>query len=231
MKPKMRLLATALAVGLAVTGGHAIAQMAVFDPANFTQNLQQVGHMVSQMEQLRQQLQTARDQLAQQKAQYEAITGSRGMSLLQTDINRGYIPRNWQETLSGGNSQIANLASDIKRAAGYLSDADLAGINSVYRAALRRSGDQAANNMASNAAVFQESGDRFQRLEILMGSIDSATDDKAIQDLQARIQVEQVMLQNELIRAQSMNAMIEEQRHVERQRQRQQAMSESFDYP
>lgn len=230
MKLKGALLAAAL---VAMTGSvltPAQAQFAVFDPANFTQNLQQVGHMLAQLQKLQTQIQTARDTLDQQRAQYDAITGSRGMGALRTDQYDGYLPGQWNGALTGGNGELEALAEEIKRTAGYLQGQDLARINSAYRDALRRSGDRAANNMAGTAAVFEQSSERFQRLEVLMNRIDTAQDDKAIQDLQARIQVEQVMLQNELIRAQAMAAMVQQQQAVERQRQHQRASSHSFDY-
>lgn len=229
MKITIMAAAVALSVGMALNAGTASAQAVVFDPTNFAQNLQQVAHMLTQLQKLQQQIKTAQDQLQQQKQQYAAITGSRGMGTLQTDNNRGYIPRSWQETLSG-NGQIGALAGDIKRSAGYLEDKNLTGLNDAYRKALRRSGDQAATGMAANAAVFQEAGGRFQRLQTLMDRIETASDDKAVQDLSARIQVEQVMLQNEMIRAQSMNAMVLQQQQVEKERQRQGMMSHSFDY-
>lgn len=151
------------------------------------------------------------------------------MGRILTEATRDYIPRNWQETLNAA-GEIRNLANDIKASASYLSDKDLAGINTAYLDVLRKSGDAAVNGMAANSMVFQQSGDRFQRLQVLMDKIDTAEDQKAIDDLQARIQVEQVMLQNELIRAQAMNAMIVQQRQIQLESQRQRAASESFDY-
>jgi len=226
----MKLRIAALALMLTICSGVANAQWAVYDAANWTSNFQQVAKMVSQLQKMQQQIETARNQLNQAKQQYQAITGSRGMSLLTTDTNRLYIPKSWKETLNGGNSEIGKLADQIRKTAGYLEDRNLEGLNQYYKDALRKRGDQAANDMAASATVFEESGERFERLQRLMDTIESASDDKAIQDLQARIQVEQVMLQNELVRAQAMNATIQQQQQVERERQRQRASSHSFKY-
>ena len=84
--------------------------------------------------------------------------------------------------------------------------------------------------VAANAMVSQKSSKRFDRIATLMQRIDSATDPKAIADLQARIQIEQTMLQNELIRAQAMNAMIVNQREVDYQAAQQRAAAQSFKY-
>lgn len=227
MKIMKSILATSLATAL-LMGVPAQAQWAVFDAAAAEQNLEQIAHMVSQLKSMADQLQTAKSQLDQAKRQYEAVTGSRGMGALVTDTNRNYLPSDWEGALGGGNSSLKTLARQISKEAGYLSDTDLSGINQAYRDALRRSGDRAAYGQAANAAVFEESGERFNKIKSLMDRIDTAGDEKAIMDLQARIQVEQVMLQNELIRAQSMNAMVQQQQQVERERQKQKAMSESF---
>ena len=51
---------------------------------------------------------------------------------------------------------------------------------------------------------------RLQQIEGLMGKINSATDPKAIADLQARIQIEQAKIQNEQTRIQMYKMMQEE---------------------
>lgn len=227
MKFMARVLLTTmlvLCVGLPVK-----AQFVVFDPTNFTQNLQQVAHMLTQLKRLQTQIEMAKGQWDTAKSQLEAMKGSRGMGRILTEAGRDYIPRNWQETLNAA-GEIRNLANDIKASANYLSDKDLSRVNRAYLDALRASGDAAVNGMAANTMVFQQSGDRFQRLQVLMDKIESADDQKAIEDLQARIQIEQVMLENELIRAQSMNAMIQQQAQIREERDRQLIMSESFDY-
>ncbi len=209
----------------------ATAQMATFDHANFIQSIQQVKHMVTSLQRMQDQLTTMRGQLAQAQQQYQAITGSRGMGNIVTDQARDYIPRNWRETLAANQSgEYGRLVGEIRESAGYLANADLEGINQAYRESLQASGERAITNQAAHAAVFEESGARFERIQTLMDHIETATDDKAVQDLQARIQVEQVMLQNELIRAQAMASMMQAQERVEREASRQRAAAQSFKY-
>ena len=50
-----------------------------------------------------------------------------------------------------------------------------------------------------------------------MGQINSTTDMKSIGELQARIEIENGMLLNELIKLQSMNALIDNSRRVQQQ--------------
>ncbi len=218
----------ALVLTLAV-GMPARAQFAVFDPANFAQNLQQVAHMLTQLKRIQDQIQIARNQFETAKAQLQGATGHRGMGRIIVDQARDYLPPDWRDAVNAGGS-VVSLARDIKAQAGYLSDADLSRVNSAYRDALRASGDSAVNGMASAAAVFEQSASRFQRLQVLMDKIETADDAKAIDDLQARIAVEQTMLQNDMIRAQAMNAMIVQRQQIELEKQKQQAAAESFDY-
>lgn len=227
----MKFLVRAIAalVLTLIAGLPARAQFAVFDPANFTQNLQQVAHMLTQLKRIQTQIEVARNQFETAKAQLQGASGHRGMGRLVVDATRDYLPPDWKDAVGAGSS-VYSLARDIKAEAKYLSDANLAGVNSAYRDALRASGDSAINGMASAAAVFESSSSRFQRLQVLMDKIETAEDQKAIDDLQARIQAEQTMLQNELIRAQAMNAMIVQQQRIEAERQRQMSAAESFDY-
>lgn len=232
MNIRVALLSAILAVVAGVlVPSPAAGQMATFDHANFLQSIQQVKHMVTSLQRMQDQLSTMRGQLAQAQQQYQAITGSRGMGNLVTDQARDYIPRNWRETLAANQSgEFGRLVGEIRESAGYLADANLEGINDAYRASLQQTGERAITNQAAHAAVFEESSARFERIQTLMDHIETAEDDKAVQDLQARIQVEQVMLQNELIRAQSMASMMQAQERVEREASKQRAAAQRFDY-
>lgn len=232
MNIRAALLFAVLAfVAGALLPSRATAQMATFDQANFIQSIQQVKHMVSSLQKMQDQLATMRGQLAQAQQQYQAITGSRGMGNIVTDQARDYIPRNWRETLAANQSgEFGRLVGEIRETAGYLADANLEGINDAYRARLQQSGERAITNQAAHAAVFEESSGRFERIQTLMDHIETAEDDKAVQDLQARIQVEQVMLQNELIRAQAMASMMQAQERVEREASKQRASAQRFNY-
>ncbi|CAD7741371.1 type IV secretion system protein (plasmid) [Xanthomonas hydrangeae] len=227
MNFRKQSFAVVMVLSLAVASS-AQAQWAVFDPSNFAQNLSQVKQMVTQLDQMRMQLEQAKKSVKEAEAQTKAMTGSRGMGRIVTDAARNYTPGQWQSDFSAKNPQLAKLASDIKNSAGLLSKADLKRINGAYADLMVKRGQAAADATAANAQVFAESNTRFSRLQSLMDRIDTAGDEKAIQDLQARIQVEQVMLQNEAIRAQSMNAMLMQQQQVELERQRQSALNEKF---
>ena len=71
---------------------------------------------------------------------------------------------------------------------------------------------------------------RAQKMESLANQIDGASDMKAINDLQARVAIEQVQLTNELIKLQSLNMIAQQQRETRAQQQHQAAFKTSFKY-
>jgi len=83
-KPSLALL-IALAL-LASPAAH--AQFAVIDIASVTQ-------LLAEVQTLAQQLQTARSQLSQSQAEFQSITGNRGMEQLLAGTPRNYLPANW----------------------------------------------------------------------------------------------------------------------------------------
>src|SRR6201982_1453390 len=79
-------LSAPLLLALVTPAAH--AQFAVIDIAA-------VHQLVSQVQQLEQQLATARSQLTQAQAEYQAMTGSRGMQSLLGATVRNYLPSDW----------------------------------------------------------------------------------------------------------------------------------------
>ena len=98
------LLAAFSALGVP-TPAH--AQFAVIDVAS-------LGQLIQQVSTLEQQVATARSQLSQAQSEYAAITGSRGMHLLLTGVNRNYLPANWGElsqVMSGASARFRHKES------------------------------------------------------------------------------------------------------------------------
>lgn len=221
LKPHYFALATVLAL-VPATGS---AQLAVFDPSNFMQNLQQVIQMGTELQQLRDQLEQIKQLKNNAESQLKSVTGSRGLGSITTDTNRAFM-----NGLSGVSPDVASLVSDIKAKAGYLSTQDLGSINGAYRQRLLDQGDQAAQAQAMNTMVFKHSGQQFANIQTLMDRINTTNDPKAIDELQARIQVENAMLQNEAVQAQAMASALETQERVNRQAAMQRSASQRVDY-
>ena len=79
------------------------AQFAVIDVASIAQLIQEV-------QQLEQQVATAKSQLTQAQSEYAAITGNRGMQNLLSGTNRNYLPTDWTQLAQVMTGSSASLS-------------------------------------------------------------------------------------------------------------------------
>ena len=183
-------------VVLLATAPVAQAQFAVIDVASLTQ-------LMSQVRTLEQQVATARNQLTQAQAEYQAITGARSMEQLLSGTARNYLPPDWvalQSTLQGPGGSYPALAADLSRALkaeSVLSAGQLAALSPGASAQLQAERQSAALLQSLTHEALANSSSRFAALQQLIDAIARAGDQKAILDLQARIAAETSMLQNE----------------------------------
>lgn len=165
------------------------AQFAVIDVGAITQ-------LILEVQQLEQALAVAQATLTQAQQAYAAITGGRGMQALLAGIVRNYLPTNWNQLLSGAGALGADVAATIERNA--ILTPDLTGTFSAGEiAALKARRSAVALNEALARQELANVSARFDSIQLLIDAIPTAADEKGIEDLQARIQVEQGMLQNE----------------------------------
>lgn len=219
MKRTARVLALSLALGstaLSIAPEAAHAQAVVIDPANLQQAIVRYMEMIQQLEQLKAQLEQA-------KQQYASITGSRRLGAIDAENYNADIPTNWHETLAAmqNGGQIGVIANQIKTEASELSQPQFANVDASVTQVLGARMDNAATQQAYNAQVLNDSSQRFQRLNQLMGQIDSTTDLKSIGELQARIQIENAMLTNQLLRLQAANQLMQQNKEVQQQHETQ----------
>jgi len=165
------------------------AQFAVIDIGAITQ-------LVLEVQQLEQALAVAQNTLAQAQQAYAAITGGRGMELLLNDIVRNYLPRDWATLLSGAGALGADVAATIERNAIMTPDT-MANFSPAEIAVVKARRSAVALNEALARQELKNVSDRFDSIQRLINAIPAAEDEKAILDLQARIAVEEGMLQNE----------------------------------
>lgn len=178
------------------TASVAHAQWAVVDVGAIAQLIQQVAT-------LRQQLETARSQLTQAQQQYQAMTGGRSMERLLAGTVRNYLPPDWQAleaALNGIQGSYTALAAQLDaalRANAILTSDQVARLSAPEREQLEAARRSAALLQVTSKQALEASSQRFASLQQLIDAIPGATDQKAVLDLQARIAVEQAMLQNE----------------------------------
>jgi type IV secretion system protein VirB5 len=180
-----RRIAPLLVLPVLLLSGVAHAQFAVIDVASVTQ-------LISQFQTLQQQLETARSELSQAQAQYQAMTGARGMEQLLAGTNRNYLPVDWA-TLSalpataGAYPGLAGEVGSALSADSVLTSARLASLPAATAGQLQV--------QRQNAALLQ--GLSQAALQQLIDALGRTADEKASLDLAARIAAENGMLQNE----------------------------------
>src|SRR6185437_16129238 len=90
-----------------------------------------IAQLVSELQTLEQQVETARQQLAQAQSEYQAITGARGMERLLAGTVRNYLPPTWgdvRSAVTGGGGAFPVLAQQLQSTItsdAVLSDAQL----------------------------------------------------------------------------------------------------------
>jgi len=161
-----------------------------------------IAQLVSELQTLEQQVETARQQLAQAQSEYQAITGARGMERLLAGTVRNYLPPTWSDVRSAvtGGGAFPVLAQQLHSAItsdAVLSDAQLSALAPVDRQNLEASRQSVAIQQVLAQQGLSVTSERFAALQQLIDAIPSAADEKGILDLQARIAAEQDMLQNE----------------------------------
>jgi type IV secretion system protein VirB5 len=183
------------------------AQFAVIDVAAITQ-------LIEEVQALENQLDVAREHLAQAQAEYASITGSRGMERLLAGAPRNYLPADWtglQSAMQGGGGFGALSAGVVNTVA---SDAVLSPLQlAVFPPELQQRIDTGRRLAALHQNVEREAlattSNRFASLQQLISAIPTAVDQKAVLELQARAGAEVTMLQNETTKLQTLDQVIQ----------------------
>ena len=186
------------------------AGIPVIDSAAIAQDAQ---NFAKQMVEMANQLQTLKSQLEQQLKQYEALTGDRGMGQLLDGQTRNYLPDDWQAVTKlldspSGYDSLSNSMQRYLNENKILSDSEAEKLEPNSKEILEKQRQLYALNRALSEQVYNEASERVALLQQLTDKIGSATDPKAILDLQARIQSEQTQLQNEAAKIQALSQQI-----------------------
>jgi type IV secretion system protein VirB5 len=198
------------------------AQFAVIDAASVTQ-------LVSEVRQLEQQVATARNQLLQAQAEFQTITGNRGLQSLLSGTVRNYLPADWatlQGALRGSTGAASSypaLAADVTQALSanaVLSPQQLAALPPAGGASLQAGRQSSALLQAVAHEALANSSGRFATLQQLIDAIGSTNDQKSVLELQARTAAELSMLQNEHTKLQDLYQSVQADRWATAQRTR-----------
>jgi type IV secretion system protein VirB5 len=209
--PAVILLALISTLGLC---SRAEAQWAVIDVGAIAQ-------LVQEVQQMQQALQTAQNQLNQAQQEYNSITGLRGMQNLLSGINRNYLPATWSQLPS---ALATPLRSQISTNA-VLTPAQVAALSPAERQLLSASRTNAALLQVATQNAYATTSSRFAAVQQLINAIPTATDQKGILDLQARIAAEQGMLQNDSTKLNVLYQAAQAQEWANRQAAREQVVA------
>ncbi|MCX2522902.1 type IV secretion system protein [Larsenimonas rhizosphaerae] len=199
---KIAGVAFATTIGLsqpAMAGG-----IPVIDVSSLTQQILQVQHMLSQIDQLKSQLETANKEL-------DSMSGVRGLS--------NVIDSAYDTAVNVDPNQV-------------LSDAGIRGANehglSGDVADLYDSGNQnTATWLGQSQKSLEQAQERFSELTGLVAEVNNSPDQKDVLDLQARIGAEQVMLQNEMAKLSMLRSQAEANQAMHNQRVQQMRVASS----
>jgi type IV secretion system protein VirB5 len=214
---------TALALGL-VAALPARAQFAVIDIPAIVQLIQEVQTM-------EQQVQTAEEQLAQAKQALQTMTGDRGMQLLLNGVSRNYLPSSWSQLASamqGGVGGFPGLSADVRNALlanSVLTSQQLSTLSAADQKQILAGRQSSALQQALSQEALTNASGRFAAIQSLIDAISTAGDQKGILDLQARINAELGMLENEQTKLQILHQATQARESVDRQQQREQIVA------
>jgi type IV secretion system protein VirB5 len=221
---RKKLLVLALSAALGVPSA-AQAQFAVIDVGAIVQMVQEVATLA-------QQLKTAENQLLQAQSEFQAMTGGRGMEGLLSGVNRNYLPSDSTQLLAavqqtgGALSAFSSGVQKLMQANAVLTPAQVAALSPTQQAQLMAARQSAATLTTVSSQALSTTSTRFVSMQQLIGAIPSASDQKGILDLQARIQAEQAMLQNDSTKMNTLYQLSQAQELTRQQRLREQAIAD-----
>ena len=210
-----------LAGAAAAPAAPASSQTLVYDPTA-------VGKLVQSYENALQQLEALKAQVAQGKQLYDGFNTASGVnsiaSELATPALRAFLP-DADKYVAAARGDLAALGS-LGTAATSIRSA-----NRIYTPPasdtsgrdLEASGNRAARDLAMGQQVAAASATRLQGLQQLQTAIGTATDARAVMDLQARLQAEQAMIANDQMRVQGLAMAQAGEDRVQQQRDRERA--------
>jgi type IV secretion system protein VirB5 len=214
-------LLTACLLASALLAPAARAQWAVIDAPAIVQLIQEVQTM-------EQQLQTARSQLSQAQQALQTMTGNRGMQQLLSGTVRNYLPSDWTQLSMAAAGGPGGLAADVKgniAANAILSPQQLTLLSPGAQQLIVAARQGTALRQAIARQALANTSNRFASLQSLIAAIGSASDQKGILDLQARINAELGMLENEQTKLQVLSQSADAQDSMLQQQAREQAIA------
>ena len=216
MHTRLKVAAAACVITTAFGAGNVRAQgIPVIDAANLVQTVQEV---INSITQINNQIQ----QITQLQSQLNSINGMRNLgNILNNPMLRNYVPAEAYTFVNavntGGYSGLTGTSKALRDSSMVYNCMDLAGA--------ARTGCQAAL-----AQPYQQKGllqdamksasGRLSQINALMDQINGTSDQKAVQEIQARIGAENALLAHEVSQVQMLQGMADSEERIARSRER-----------
>jgi type IV secretion system protein VirB5 len=130
------------------------------------------------------------------------MTGGRGMEQLLSGTVRNYLPSNWSQLSAAAASPDTQ---SIAATNAVLTPSQVAAMPAAAQQMLQGSRQWIGLQQSMSRQAVANASTRFASLQSLISAIPTASDQKGILDLQARIGAELGMLQNEQTKLQVLN--------------------------
>ena len=216
MKIRLKAAAAACLVTGSLSAGAARAQgIPVIDIANLIQTIQQV---LNDTTKISNQVQ----QISQLQSQLSSINGTRNLGQVSdTPALKNYVPAEAYTYLNAintsGYSGLNGSAKALRDAGMVYNCMDLAGAaRTSCQAALAQPYQQ--KGLLQDA--MKSAAGRLSQIQSLMGQINATTDQKSVQEIQARIGVENALLAHEMSQVQMLQGMADSEERIARSRDR-----------
>lgn len=192
-----------------------------------------LAQLATQLQTMEDQLITARDELTATQSTLQSMSGDRGMENLLSHTARNYLPSDWAQlaaALNNTGSAYGALEREVQgliRQNSVLTDVELASLTPALRELLYTGRQNAAGLEALSRQALANTSQRFAAIQQLIQAIGTATDQKAILDLQARVAAESGMLENEASKLQSLYRITDAEERARIQRVREYAVADT----
>ena len=216
MDKLIKFIAIACVLSGALGAGQARAQgIPVIDVANLVQSLEQVLDDATAIENQVQQIRQLQNQL-------QSINGLRNLGqVFNNPLLRNYVP---SEAYTFVNAVDNGGYSGLSGTAKALRDAGM-----IYNC-MDRTGDARTSCQATLAQPYQQKGllqdamrsaaGRLAQINALMDQINATPDQKAVQEIQARIAAENALLSHEMTQIQMLHGMADSEERIDRSQER-----------
>ena len=215
---RFRLKVTAAACIVAAALGSTPARaggIPVIDVANLIQTIQQVLNDITEIQNQVQQITQLQDQL-------NSINGFRNLGqVFNNPLLRNYVPAEAYTVVNavntGGYSGLTGTAKALRDAGMVYNCMDLAGAaRTDCQAALA----QPYQHKGLLQDAMKSASGRLSQINSLMDQINGTSDQKAIQEVQARIGAENALLAHEVSQVQMLQGMADSEERIARSRER-----------